>query len=119
MCEDRRNDHEQAACNGKREGKEALERGECLLPADRHEEDGDVQRVKGDDRKLRGIEADRPEPGLRELRAVEIQQPERGEKEAQHGGVGGHVGLAVHLLEYRGRGAAVARGERIDRKSVV
>ena len=89
--------HEQRAQNGQNGHHGALEGGQRLFLHQR-DVNGDIQRVQSDDGQLRGVELEGAE-AFHNGAAVEIQQPQRAHQQAEHGGVGGHAGGFIHVLE--------------------
>ena len=92
--------HEQAAHDGQYGGHIAVEALQ-VLQVHQLQENGDVQQVQRDDGQLGRIEAEGAEPGLRsQVGAVEVHQPQTGDQQADDGGVGGHTGSGIDVLEH-------------------
>ena len=108
---DGRKDHEHGAQNGQNGHDSALEAAQ-ILALQQRDVDGDIDGVQGDDGQLGGVELEGPE-AFHDRAAVEVQQPQGADQQAEHGGVVGHVGVGVDILEH-GQLGAVALGGQIE-----
>lgn len=61
----------------------------------------DVQHVQCDNRQLGRVKAEGAKPSGSQVCAVKIYQPHTRNENTEHGGVGGHIGGGIDVLEHR------------------
>ena len=103
--------HEQRAQDGQN-GQHITLEASHILALQQSDVDGDIDGVQGDDGQLGGVELEGAE-AFHNGTAIEVQQPQGADQQAEHGGVVGHVGGGVDVLEYLQLGA-VALGSQIE-----
>ena len=104
VCVKRNEYHKERGENAQERHNHILEN--ILLPFSyhKHNKNRNIERIDRNDRKLRGVKAERSEHGIRQICAVEVEVPRTAEKKCQNARIGGHIRLVLNGSKHFGLG---------------